>query len=124
VDYFDSNDDSSYAENHLDESQISVAEIRSLDGEKFHELGEALNKILNWCWVGERRPRRGRAAFNRFVAMCAVVRPEIFNNQSYKIIGKSIGVSKPMISVLATKFQREFGVHFRRSHRHTAMGKK
>jgi len=79
-------------------------------------LAVAFDRILRWCWRTQLdRCRQKRAAFYRFMAMTAAMRPDIMDNVSYAKLGKGYGVTKAQVSKLAVEFQDEFGVHFRRS---------
>lgn len=91
-----------------------------LEREEIGDMAEAFDRILFWCWSCGKARRDCKASFIRFVALTAALRPDIFNNASYKQIGADLKVSKAWMSKLAVEFQDEFGVHFRRSRREGA----
>lgn len=85
------------------------------------ELGEALSAILRWVWRNGQKQRRPRPAVTRFMALSAVLNPDLFDGDSYQVIGAEfVGVTKAAVSKAAVQFQDEFGVHFRRSRKETA----
>ena len=84
-------------------------------------MAEVFDEILFWCWNvkvgGVYRIRKFKAAQNRFVAMTALVKPDVFNGKSYEEIAKKIGATKSHLSAMAKDFQKEFGLKFQRSYR-------
>ena len=77
---------------------------------------ELLTAILEFVWTEERTgPRPPGAAFRRFAAASALLRPELLDNKSYAELGAEIGCTKANLSLLAGQFQRRVGLKFRRS---------
>ena len=78
----------------------------------YAHAGDALELLLLWIWS---KPDFD-VAFNRFVSMSAVMRPELLDNMSYVQLAAKLGVTKACISKNALDFSRAFGLRFRRSH--------
>lgn len=79
--------------------------------------GDGLLSIMQWAWRGPtNRPANMHAAFVKFLALSATMRPEIFDGQTYKQLGSRVGVTRADISKAAVNFTRQFGLHFRRQH--------
>ena len=100
--------------------------------ERLKGLAELMDSVFFWCWTEKTAngftPRHPKAAQNRFVAMTALVRPDLIEGKSYEEIGEQIGVGKAWLSALAKDFQKNFGLKFQRSHKdggnHAAAAKK
>jgi len=100
--------------------------------EKLKGLAELMDSVFFWCWTEKTAsgftPRHPKAAQNRFVAMTALVRPDMIGDKSYEQIGEQIGVGKAWLSAMAKDFQKNFGLKFQRSHKdggnHSAAAKK
>lgn len=74
---------------------------------------DGLSELLNWVW----QTKDFKTAFVKFVAMSAVMRPELLDDQSYLQLAKKINCTKSLISHNVKTFEAEFGLHFRRSRR-------
>jgi len=88
--------------------------------ERIKGLAELFDNVLFWCWHvkvgGVYKLRKYRAAQNRFVAMTALIKPEIFNHDSYESIAGKIGTTKALLSLYAKEFQTDVaGLKFQRS---------
>jgi hypothetical protein len=87
--------------------------------EKFLIMAEGLSRIMDWCFYGNAKDRtrgpRAQTAMLRFVAMAAVLRPELFGNMSYAQIGKKLHRNNRTISQYAIEFQSKFKIHSRRN---------
>ena len=87
--------------------------------EKFLTLGEGLGRIMDWCFFGNKKEHskgpRAQTAMIRFVAMAAVLRPELLGNMSYAQIGKKLHRNNRTISQYAIEFQSRFKIHSRRN---------
>lgn len=112
------------SEGHLEPTtEIDFDEIDKLLSEEsakrdpIPDLSDAFAAILDWVWNGKSGPRSPRGAFVRFASLSAVMNPETLNNKSYKEIGAELGVTRAMISLHAKRFEKHFGIHFRRSRR-------
>jgi hypothetical protein len=100
--------------------------------ERIKGLAELFDEVLFWCWNvridGGYKIRKYRAAQNRFVAITALVKPDVFNGDSYELIAGRLGITKQLLSNYAKEFQEEFGLKFQRSHRaytlHSSAAKK
>jgi hypothetical protein len=100
----------------IDRGNPLVAVLEDAPEDKVKTLAVAFDRILRWCWKTQTdRCRQNRAAFFRFAALTAAMRPDLMGNVSYAKLGKECGVTKSLLSKLAVEFQDEFGVHFRRS---------
>jgi hypothetical protein len=99
-------------------SQSSNEQLTERD-EKFLTLAEGLSRIMDWCFYGTKKDRtrgpRAQTAMLRFVAMAAVLRPELFGNMSYAQIGKKLHRNNRTISQYAIEFQSRFKIHSRRN---------
>lgn len=99
------------------EDHVSDEDWRRL--EKIKGLSELFDDVLFWCWhvkVGDAyKVRQFRAAQNRFVVITALVKPEIFNHDSYDKIAEKLGTTKALLSFYAKEFQAEVGLKFQRS---------
>ena len=84
---------------------------------KINLMSDSLRDVLDWCWRTKFGPRKLKGAQHCFVALTALVRPELVGDMSYEQIGRRLGVGKSNISRIARSFQKEFGVKFSRSHR-------
>lgn len=71
---------------------------------------DGLEAMLLWIWSN----RNMKYAFVKFVAISALMRPELLDSQSYAELGKKLSVSTDCISRNALEFQERFGVHFSR----------
>ena len=81
--------------------------------EKNETAGDALHDLFLWCWSTP----SFKFSFVRFVAISAVMRPDLLDDLSYEQLAKKLNCTKALISYNAKQFQKEFGVHFRRSRR-------
>jgi len=112
------------------EGFVSAEDWDRLD--KIKQMAEVLDEILFWCWnvkVGEKyRLRKFKSAQNCFVAMTALVKPELLEGKTYEEIGSCIGIGKARMSAMARDFQVQFGLTFNRGIRdgaaHSAAAKK
>ena len=98
----------------VDRGNPLTAELERSDSAAL--ASQSLLTMLQWVWGTKPAKLESRAAFLKFVAMSAVVRPDILQNKSYEEIADLCGCSKANIALHAKNFQREFGVVFRRSH--------
>ena len=87
--------------------------------EKYLTLAEGLSRIMDWCFFGNEKEHskgpRAQTAMIRFVAMAAVLRPELLGNMSYAQIGKKLHRNNRTISQYAIEFQSRFKIHSRRN---------
>jgi hypothetical protein len=89
-----------------------------LERDEMPAAADALGRVMDWCWREPKGNRRDQpTAYRHFLALSAVMRPDLFDNVSYTTLAKENGITKAWISKLATQFQDEFGIHFRRSRR-------
>jgi hypothetical protein len=92
---------------------------RSPRDEKFLTLAEGLSRILGWCFYGNKeKPVKGarpQTAMLRFIAMAAVLRPELLANMSYAQVGKKFHRNSRTISKYAVQFQSKFKIYSRRN---------
>ena len=73
--------------------------------------GEAFGRMMAWVWEDPCYS----SAFRKFIAVTAVVKPELLGNDTYEQIGKKSGCGKAAISRSAVAFSDHFGLHYRRS---------
>jgi hypothetical protein len=117
---YDSTNENDWADGQLDEqySREQNGQHSETD-EKFLTMGEGLSRIMDWCFYGNEKDRtrgpRAQTAMLRFVAMAAVLRPELFGNMSYAQIGKKLHRNNRTISQYAIEFQSKFKIHSRRN---------
>ena len=108
-------------------SRLSVTDGGDVDPEdwdrleKLKGLTELLNSVFFWCWTKDTPRgiiyRHPKAAQKRFLAMTALVRPDLIKEKSYDKIGSVVGITKQMMSLMAKDFQNSFGLKFQRSHK-------
>ena len=80
----------------------------------------ALRELLTWVWSTPlHKTNDVHAAFVKFLAMSATIRPELFDGQTYKQLGARVGISRATISKNGVRFTRRFGIHFRRQYNAT-----
>ena len=78
---------------------------------------DVLREVLAWAWLKSNgKPHNFRVAFNKFVALSSVIRPEFVGELSYRQIGERLGTTKAAVSKNALKFTQRFGVQFPRQH--------
>lgn len=89
--------------------------------DKIKGLAELLDSVFFWCWTKETNRgiiyRHPKAAQKRFVAMTALVRPDLIRDKSYEEIGEVVGIGKAWMSAMSKDFQNSFGLKFQRSHK-------
>lgn len=114
---------------HVDEFlNMSVPFTYPMDDEDAHKqdelrgLAEGFGRVLLWCWTCQKQDgtvklRSVNTARNHFAAASALIRPELFSGMTYKQVGKRLGVTRQQLSHYARKFQKDFNIHFRRSHK-------
>ena len=114
MEYYESTND--FCDGQIDQTAVvqSPGELSERD-EKILDFAEALNQILQWCFTGGKQRVGRQTVCNRFVSMCAVLRPDLVGNKNYRQIGKMFRIRKSIISRYALDFQDRFGVQFRRS---------
>jgi hypothetical protein len=115
---------------HFDENRIEGAgegqchqfDYDSLDGEveeptydpdQVQQMAEALREMLTWLTMGDLNTATyGQTVLRKTIAMCWVLRPEVFNGLALSRIAKSkgINVNKQALSKQAIKFAEKFGV--------------
>ena len=82
------------------------------------QLADAFREILEWIWHDWKLTKKPESAFMRFVAMSAVLRPELVGDLSYEQIGAKFGgLTKQAVSKNAVNFSDRFKIHLRRSRR-------
>jgi hypothetical protein len=78
---------------------------------------DGLREILHWCWRSEKSQRRSPlAAFRQWLALSAVINPDLFDAKTFRQMGKEFGCTRALLSKNATAFSKRFGLHFRRQH--------
>lgn len=79
--------------------------------------GAGLREILGWVWRSNTRRPNLRAAFRRFLAMSATMRPELFPGLGLRELGEAAGCTKALLSKQSIRFSEHFGgLQFRRQH--------
>jgi hypothetical protein len=103
----------------VDRGNPLTAEIESgHSADQIKDLASAMSRIIQWCWVnGYGNVRSDKLSFAHWLAFTAALRPDILGDASYQKLGKHLGVTRAWISKLAIQFQKDFGIHFRRSRR-------
>lgn len=92
--------------------------------DKFEVMADALAWVLAYCWLGPNgRTRECKAAFKRFVAIAMTVRPDLFGDMSFEMMGKKLRFTKAALSKLSLDFSDKAGLHFRRNRRQDARKK-
>lgn len=89
--------------------------------ERLKGLSELMDEVFFWCWTEKTdegfKPRHAKTAQKRFVAMTALVKPDLIGDMTYAQIGEHVGISKQWMSAMAKDFQSNFGLKFSRSHK-------
>jgi hypothetical protein len=92
-----------------------IAELQQ--PEPMRLAGDCLHEILWWVWRnGPKGRARPSAAFRKFLAISATIRPELFDNMSMEPLGKEVGCTKANLSKAALAFTNHFGLQFGRQH--------
>jgi hypothetical protein len=81
-------------------------------------LTDGLRELLTWIWLTPKLHTNDvHAAFTKFLAISATIRPELFDAQTYEELGRGVGISRAALSKAAVRFTRRFGLKFRRQQR-------
>lgn len=75
---------------------------------------QVIRRLLDWSWK-RGAPKITHAAFTRFAAMTAVLRPDLLEDKTFQEVGEMLGVSKATMSKYACEFSDTFGIQCRRS---------
>jgi hypothetical protein len=114
------------AQQHIDFALLADKSLGLLEpGEERAELIEIatvraaalVSQMIHFCWMTGGKMRDARPALIRFCAMCMLLNPGLFGKMSYEEMGKKLRVTKQALSKVATEFQSETRLHFRRSRR-------
>ena len=99
---------------HFDyESLDAKAEEPSYDPDEIQKMAEALREMLVWLTMGDLNSASyGQTVLRKTIAMCWVLRPEVFDGMALSKIAKSqgINVNKQALSKQAIRFAEKFGV--------------
>ena len=100
--------------NHFDYDALDSEDFEtSFDPDQMQMLGEALREILFWLTMGDiNSSNYGQTVMRKTIAMCWVLRPEVFHGMALSEIAKSKGVNtyKQTLSKQAIKFAEKFRI--------------
>jgi len=90
----------------------------ALDGELEPEdiregAHEAFRRVLRFCWRGESGRKDCRAAFRRFVVLCAAYDRSLLHDANYRQLSDMLGCTKAAVSKILRDFCEEFRVNAR-----------
>ena len=91
----------------------SEDDSQTYDPDQIEVLAEALREILVWLTMGDLNSSSyGQTVLRKTIAMCWVLRPEVFNGLALSKIAnsKGINVNKQALSKQAIRFAEKFGV--------------
>ena len=83
------------------------------DPDSVQQLGEVLREMLTWLTMGDvNSASYGQTLMRKTIAICWVLRPELFNGLALSEIAKSKGVNvyKQSLSKQAIKFSEKFSI--------------
>lgn len=83
------------------------------DPDQIEQMGEILREMLTWLIMGDLNSASyGQTVIRKVVAMCWVLRPELFNGLPLSDIAKKKGINvyKQSLSKQAINFAEKFGV--------------
>lgn len=83
------------------------------DPDQIKQMAEALREMLVWLTMGDLNSATyGQTVLRKTIAMCWVLRPEVFDGLALSRIAKSKGINlnKQALSKQAIKFAEKFGV--------------
>jgi len=114
---------------HFDESKVNTLEdaqchkfpydeideehITKYEPEEIQRMGEALREVLTWLTMGDKNSEGyGKTVMRKAIAMCWVLRPELFNGEPLSEIAKKKGINvfKQSLSKQAINFSQKFGI--------------
>ena len=81
--------------------------------DQVEQMGEVLREMLTWLTMGDvNSASYGQTLMRKTIAMCWVLRPELFNGLALSEIAKAKGVNvyKQSLSKQAIKFSEKFSV--------------
>ena len=83
------------------------------DPHQVEQMGEVLREMLTWLTMGDvNSAGYGQTLMRKTIAMCWVMRPDLFGGLALSEIAKSKGVNvyKQSLSKQAIKFSEKFGI--------------
>jgi len=86
--------------------------------EVFAAAGRVLSQVFVWCLLdakGQTRPLS--EALRRFIAIVAVMRPDLVGDRTYKQLASQLHCTRAALSALALRFTDSLGIHCRRQRR-------
>lgn len=99
---------------HFDYNEVDMVEEEpAIDPTHVENLAEALREMLTWLTMGDiQNPAYGQTVMRKTIAMCWVMRPELFEGKALSEIAKAKGIKvyKQSLSKQAIKFSQKFGV--------------
>jgi hypothetical protein len=106
----------------LDKQQCHHFPYDELDGdtseevyepEEVEKMGEILREMLTWLTMGDKNSEGyGKTVMRKAIAMCWVLRPELFNGEPLSEIAKKKGINvfKQSLSKQAINFSKKFNI--------------
>lgn len=91
----------------------SDIENQNFEPEKVEELGEILREVLTWLIMGDKNSEGyGKTVMRKTIAMCWVLRPELFDGDPLSDIAKKKGINvfKQSLSKQAINFSQKFNI--------------
>ena len=99
---------------HFDYDAVdNVHKEPSYDPDQVAQMGEVLREMLTWLTMGDvNSASYGQTLMRKTIAMCWVLRPELFEGMALSEIAKAKGVNvyKQSLSKQAIKFSEKFSV--------------
>lgn len=99
---------------HFDYSEVdAIDEEPCIDPTHVENLADTLREILTWLTMGDiQNPAYGQTVMRKTIAMCWVMRPELFQGKALSEIAKASGIKvyKQSLSKQAIKFSQKFGI--------------
>ena len=92
------------------------------DPDQVQQMGEILREMLTWLTMGDvNSASYGKTLMRKTIAMCWVLRPELFAGLALSEIAQSKGVNvyKQSLSKQAIKFSEKFGIKGRGQRKRT-----
>ena len=81
--------------------------------EEVQKMGEVLREVLTWLCMGDKNSEGyGKTVMRKTIAMCWVLRPELFDGEALSEIAKKKGINvfKQSLSKQAINFSKKFNI--------------
>ena len=83
---------------------------------KMVTAADGLGAVLHLVWRRGKGRAKPLAAFRKFLALSASMKPELFDARTLKQIGQEYGITRATLSKYGVVFSKELGIRFRRMH--------